>query len=203
MCKNGWTDWDVISYVDSGRSKEALLNGGAQWRHLANTAEPSMCGVDAAFMSNYFDPLLLLHRQANLMVILRWTADSAVWTKYILTPVLAEWNFIFDCQFYIVTFSVSGKGRDVPSIYAVESTSEEDWETSVRLPSSKLISSFLQVCLSLQWNSGNIFILIIRYNQATGYASQHIWCLSQARINFVAGRASGVKMGEWWRWIAD
>jgi len=34
-------------------------------------------------------------------------------------------------------------------------------------------------------------------NQATGYASQHIWCLSQATIYWesAAGRASGVKMG--------
>jgi len=33
-------------------------------------------------------------------------------------------------------------------------------------------------------------------NQATGYASQHIWCLSQVRINWevVPGRASGIKM---------
>jgi len=33
--------------------------------------------------------------------------------------------------------------------------------------------------------------------QATGYASQHIWCMSQARLNWgvvVPGRASGVKM---------
>jgi len=32
--------------------------------------------------------------------------------------------------------------------------------------------------------------------QATGYASQHIWCLSQARINWegVPGRASDIKM---------
>jgi len=45
-----------------------------------------------------------------------------------------------------VTFVYSGKGSDVPLIYAVDSTNEEDWETDVRLPSSKLIFSFLQVC---------------------------------------------------------
>jgi len=28
---------------------------GVQWRHLANTVELSMCGGDAAFLSNYFD----------------------------------------------------------------------------------------------------------------------------------------------------
>jgi len=33
------------------------LDGGAQWHHLANTIEQSMCGGDAAFLSNYFDRL--------------------------------------------------------------------------------------------------------------------------------------------------
>ena len=58
----------------------------------------------------------------------------------------------------------------------------------------------------LTW-SGNLFIsvsdcLVVDVddvNQATGYANQHIWCLSQARRNWegwvAAGRASGVKMG--------
>jgi len=27
------------------------------WRHLMNTTEPSMCGGDAALLSNYFDHL--------------------------------------------------------------------------------------------------------------------------------------------------
>ena len=31
--------------------------GGAHWRHLANTSEPSVCGGDAAFLSNYLDHL--------------------------------------------------------------------------------------------------------------------------------------------------
>jgi len=30
------------------------------WCHLANTIEPSMCGSSVAFLSNYFDHLLLL-----------------------------------------------------------------------------------------------------------------------------------------------
>jgi len=38
-------------------SKEHVLNGGAHWRNLANTIEQSMCGGDAAFLSNYFDQL--------------------------------------------------------------------------------------------------------------------------------------------------
>ena len=32
--------------------------------HLANTIEPSMCGDGVAFLSNYFDHLLLLGRIA-------------------------------------------------------------------------------------------------------------------------------------------
>jgi len=44
--------------------------------------------------------------------------------------------------------------------------------------------------------SGLVIIKLLFCYQATGYASQHIWCLSQARINWegCAGRASGIKM---------
>ena len=31
-----------------------VLHGGAHWCHMANTTEPSMCGSDATFLSNYF-----------------------------------------------------------------------------------------------------------------------------------------------------
>ena len=37
-----------------------VLAEGAHWRNLANTSEPFMCGGNAAFLSNYFDHLLLL-----------------------------------------------------------------------------------------------------------------------------------------------
>jgi len=37
-----------------------VLDAGAHWRHLENTIEPSVCGGDTAFLSNYFDHLLLL-----------------------------------------------------------------------------------------------------------------------------------------------
>jgi len=37
-----------------------VLDGGAHWRHLANTIKPSMCGGDAAFLSHYFDRLYSL-----------------------------------------------------------------------------------------------------------------------------------------------
>jgi len=33
---------------------------GSHWRILANTTELSMCGGDAAFLSNYFDHLFHL-----------------------------------------------------------------------------------------------------------------------------------------------
>jgi len=42
--------------VDSGGSEHIL---GAHCRHLANTIEPSMCGGEAAFLSNYFDHLIV------------------------------------------------------------------------------------------------------------------------------------------------
>jgi len=39
-----------ITTLDSGGPKEARIRPtwGAHWRNLANTAEPSMCGIDAA-----------------------------------------------------------------------------------------------------------------------------------------------------------
>jgi len=44
--------------MDLGGSKYSHIRQGAHWRQLANTSEPSMCGGDAAFLSNYFDHLL-------------------------------------------------------------------------------------------------------------------------------------------------
>jgi len=35
--------------------RKHVLDGGAHWRNRANMIEPSMCGGDAAFLSNYFD----------------------------------------------------------------------------------------------------------------------------------------------------
>jgi len=37
------------------RQHAGLLGGSADWRHPANTIEPSVCGGDAAFLSNDFD----------------------------------------------------------------------------------------------------------------------------------------------------
>jgi len=53
------TDRDAVWVVDSGGSKEAYIRWGLHWRHLGNTIEPSMCGGDAAFLSNYFDQLFV------------------------------------------------------------------------------------------------------------------------------------------------
>jgi len=48
------------SELGKNGSKEACIRWGALRRHLANTIESSMCCGDAAFLSNYFDLLLLL-----------------------------------------------------------------------------------------------------------------------------------------------
>jgi len=37
---------------------EACVTCGAHWHNLANMIEPSMCGGDAVFLSNFFDHLL-------------------------------------------------------------------------------------------------------------------------------------------------
>ena len=38
---------------------------GAHWLHPANTIEPSMCGSDAASLSNYFDHLFYIFKQLS------------------------------------------------------------------------------------------------------------------------------------------
>jgi len=60
----------------------------------------------------------------------------------------------------ICCFFSSGKGSDVPPIYAVDSTNEEDWEKNVQLPSSEVIASFLQVFATVS-HEISIFSLII------------------------------------------
>jgi len=45
-----WTQLDPRKHV---------LDGGAHWHNLANMIERFMCGVDAAFLSNYFNHLVL------------------------------------------------------------------------------------------------------------------------------------------------
>ena len=55
--------------MDSGGHKEAYVRWAAHWPHLVNTTEPSMCGGDAAFLSNYFDQLLWLPCVADAVII--------------------------------------------------------------------------------------------------------------------------------------
>jgi len=46
--------------VDLDGPRQDALHEGAHWRNVTNTIEPSVCGGDAAFLSNYADRLLLL-----------------------------------------------------------------------------------------------------------------------------------------------
>jgi len=46
--------------MGSGELKEACVRLGARWRNLVNTIEPAVYGGDAAFLSDYFDHLVLL-----------------------------------------------------------------------------------------------------------------------------------------------
>jgi len=45
---------------DRGTKEACVTLECTNWRNLANTAAPSTCGGDAAFLSNYFDHLLSL-----------------------------------------------------------------------------------------------------------------------------------------------
>jgi len=51
-------DMPFGTWTRVGPRKHAL-DVGTHWRHLANTIEPFMCGGDVAFLSNYFDHLLM------------------------------------------------------------------------------------------------------------------------------------------------
>ena len=60
LCKSGRTGRDAIWVLDSGGTKEGCIRLGCT---LANTIELSVYGSDAAFLSNYFDHLLLRLKQ--------------------------------------------------------------------------------------------------------------------------------------------
>jgi len=45
--------------TEPGWAQERMCYMGAHWRSLMHVTEPSMCGGNAAFLSNYFDHLLL------------------------------------------------------------------------------------------------------------------------------------------------
>jgi len=40
--------------------RKHVLDEGVHWRNLVNTTEPSVCGGNAAFLSNYVDHMLLV-----------------------------------------------------------------------------------------------------------------------------------------------
>ena len=46
-----------------GWAQGSTIRWGAHWRHLANTSESSMCGGDAASLSNYYDHLFCFSSQ--------------------------------------------------------------------------------------------------------------------------------------------
>jgi len=60
---------------------KACVSWGAHWRHLANTTEPSMCGGDAAFFSDYFDHLFrnrIVYYPAYFIVTIIIVVDCAL-----------------------------------------------------------------------------------------------------------------------------
>ena len=59
-----------------GWTQETCVTRDAHWRYLANTIEPFMCGGVAAFLSNYFDHLLMCLLGAH--VILYFVNNCAV-----------------------------------------------------------------------------------------------------------------------------
>jgi len=66
LCRNGWTDRFGLEWL-----KEPCIRWGAHWRYLANAIEPSMCGGDATFLSNYFEHHSLLWSYASVEKIFK------------------------------------------------------------------------------------------------------------------------------------
>jgi len=55
----------ICTRMGQRNHQKACIKWGAHWRHMANTIEPSMCDGNAAFLSNYFDHLLLTRNTAS------------------------------------------------------------------------------------------------------------------------------------------
>jgi len=61
----GWSDCQSVMIINPVKTTElgyrvwwvwgSIIRWDAHLRHLANTIKPSMCGGDAAFLSDYFD----------------------------------------------------------------------------------------------------------------------------------------------------
>ena len=95
--------WSIVKYRDSlpwavqkqlnwsrcclGRGLWCVLDGGAHWCHLASTIEPSVCGGDAAFLSNYFDHLFGFF---VTMHMLSWDLPSC-WRHHTSSVTLSTW----------------------------------------------------------------------------------------------------------------
>ena len=62
--------------------KHVLYRRGADWRHPANTTEPSVCGDDAAFLSYHFDLLF----QKQLKSIPRPLFSRQFLQRFLYTP---------------------------------------------------------------------------------------------------------------------
>jgi len=71
--------------------RKHVLDGGAYWRHLANTTGPSICGSDRAFLSNYFDHLLLFP-SLLLTLFTGWQKGHLVCWKAVPYPKVLFWN---------------------------------------------------------------------------------------------------------------
>ena len=56
-----------------------ILDVGVHWRLLANTIEPSVCGVDKAFLSNCFDHLFMvaLWNRETIYIFMLWFVLSS------------------------------------------------------------------------------------------------------------------------------
>ena len=59
---------------------------GAHWRNLANKIEPSLCGGDAALMSNYFDHLLQQWRRWHAIGRIRMSVSTEFAFRIRCTP---------------------------------------------------------------------------------------------------------------------
>ena len=74
---------------------------------------------------------------------------------------------------------------------------EQDYRVSGKSP---LLANFVlcQNCMLIGY-----FTYLV--NHVTGYTSQHIWCLSHARIKWKGCSRKGIrcKNGRWWKWVTD
>jgi len=59
--------------MHSGGPGEACVRWGAHWRQLATVIEPSMYGSGVAFLSNYFEHLVLLEVAIKAVAVLALT----------------------------------------------------------------------------------------------------------------------------------